>query len=150
MIAALAVTAVTTALLCAACSASTPAPSLTVTGAVVVEPVTSGDPATAYFTIDIHTSSTDSLISVTSPVSTHIVLNNTGSAGSTAAPIAAPAQTSTALTPFGPDVCVFDPATLHPGAFVQLDLQFKNAGTIAVQAAMRTAARSAGGRSPSS
>jgi hypothetical protein len=55
--------------------AAAPAKSVTVIGAVVAAPVLPGDPATAYFTVENATADADSLTSVSTPASAHVVLN---------------------------------------------------------------------------
>jgi len=114
-----------------------------VTGAVVVEPVAAGDPASILFTVDDGTATSDGITAVTSPISSEIVLNNTLAAGSTTDPITLSPHSVTQLNAVGPDVWVFDPAPLKAGTTVPLTVHFQRAAPVTVKAHVRTAAQMA-------
>lgn len=130
------------AALLAACS-SPAAAGLSVADAWV-RPSVSGAGTAAYFTITNPATAEDALLSVTSPAASEVQLHQTttdasGMTGmSPVTEIAVPAGGSTALTPGGYHVMIMGLAQdLTVGGTLELQLRFRNAGTLTVQAAIR-------------
>ncbi|MGH6657570.1 MAG: copper chaperone PCu(A)C [Actinocrinis sp.] len=141
------------AALCAllsACSQPSAAPSgqqtparITVTAAVIVKPTSPGTAAPLYFVVDNPTASSDRILSVSTAAAARTLINdNLGGAGG-ASGIDVPAHTTTALSPFGSDVLLLNPAPLAPGAAVELTVEFKIHGRITISATVETVAQAA-------
>ncbi len=97
--------------------------------------------ATTYLVIRNLSNRPDELLSARSPIARHIALT-TRPAGGAAGPRTAvqdlniPAHATVALSPFGDDVVLVNPAPLQAGRGVPLTLTFRRGGTITVQAAI--------------
>lgn len=129
--------------LLSACSGSSP-PTITITGAVVVQPISAHAPAPAYFTVHNPTGSDETITAVTAAaVSSHAILNNslTGDPAATGTDI--PAGATTTLGPYGPDVLLLNPAPLTPGSTITLTVAFRHLGPLTVPATVETVAQAA-------
>lgn len=111
--------------------------SLRVTGAYVPQNA-SPDVAAAYFTVT-DTGAADTLMSVSSPISTDVGLHKTVEHGSTGqmVPVASlpvPKNGSLTLSPGGYHVMLMKPSALTVGQQVNITLHFAHAGNLVVQA----------------
>jgi copper(I)-binding protein len=95
--------------------------------------------APIYLTIRNLSGVPDELVSVRSPVSSHVVFTGPPGPRGTRpvkAGLAVPAHGSITLTPFGEDVVLMDPARFEGGMTVPLTLTFRHAGQVRVNAAV--------------
>jgi copper(I)-binding protein len=138
-------TSLVACLLSTACSRSTPQPSakITITGAVIVQPVSAGAPAPAYFTVHNPTAADDRITAVTTNISTRTLINNSLSDTPTTSGLDIPAATTTALGPFGSDILLLAPAPLTAGSIVTLTVSFQHLGRVSVRATVESVAQAA-------
>jgi copper(I)-binding protein len=102
-----------------------------------VTPQTATGAASTFLTIRNLTSTPDELLSVTSPIASHIVLTEqTGPAGrqTVVSDLVIPAQAALFLSPLGDDVVLENPAFYEYQATVPLTLRFRHAGTVTIDA----------------
>jgi copper(I)-binding protein len=95
--------------------------------------------AHAFLTIRNLSGSPDALVAVRSPDARHVVLTRRGLPGepsSVVPALAIPGGATIALTPFGDDVVLQDPALYESAKEVQLTLVFRRAGTVTIEAAV--------------
>jgi copper(I)-binding protein len=119
---------------------------ITVTAAVVVQPVSQDAPAPAYFTVHNPTATDDRITSVTTTAAATTLINNSLSDATGTPGIDVPAETTTALGPFGTDVLLLKPAVLTPGSRVALTVHFAHHTPISVSATVMTVAQAADDR----
>lgn len=119
-------------------------PQITVTGAVVVQPVADGAPAPAYFTVHNPSVTDERITAVTTAAAATTLINNSlADAAGDGPGIDIPADTATALGPFGTDVLLLKPAALTPGGRVVLIVHFQHHGPVSVSATVETVAQAA-------